>query len=154
MVETSNGGGTYVKKASTSLAFNTLIPFMVLKPRDVQEILEFRRGIESMVAGYAAERATDEDIIELNEIVSHMEQIYQSGDMKLYSESDYSFHQFIARLSKNSLIERVVDIIGDIFQQQISDSNLWLGAKAGHDGHLKIAEAIKKKNPKVSSFLQ
>ncbi len=153
LVETRPGGGTYVKSGSTStLNFQSILHELVLKPQDIFEMLEFRRGIEVLAAGYAAERATQEDILALEDLLADMGKSFESGDIGAYTSCDVGLHKMIAKISRNSLLERVVEIVSDIYMKQISVSNQWTGSAQGYAAHQKIVDAIRRRNPKAAAF--
>lgn len=153
LVETNTGGGTYVKTAALSaVEFNSLIPYIVLEPNDMWEMLEFRQGIEAMAAYHAARKATEQDIIELNALYERMSGYYHNQENASYAETDYELHRMIAHMARNSMLERVNSIIGSFFQKQIFETNVYLNVDVGFDDHRRIIHAIAQNNPKAASF--
>ena len=153
LVETKIGGGTYVKDAALAAAeFNEMIPFIVLDSRDLWEMLEFRQGIESMAAYYAAARATDEDLEQLKQLYDRMVAAFHENDLNTYSNLDYEFHLFISHIAHNSVLEKVNGILSRFFQSQIEESNREIGHVAGFEEHQRIMNALVTRNQRAAEF--
>lgn len=69
---------------------------------DVRELFELRRAIEPMAGALAAERATPEQIAELEAVLVEMEDVADDGER--FAEPDLVFHQAILRMTGNELI--------------------------------------------------
>lgn len=69
---------------------------------DVRELFELRRAIEPMAGSLAAERATLEQIAELEAVLAEMETVADDGER--FAEPDLVFHQAILRMTGNELI--------------------------------------------------
>ncbi len=153
LVETKIGGGTYIKDAAMAAAeFNEMIPFIVLDSRDLWEMLEFRQGIEAMAAHYAAVRATDQELEQLQEIYARMAAAFQENDLAVYSNLDYEFHLFISHIAHNSVLEKVNGILSRFFQNQINESNREIGHTVGFEEHKRILNALVTRNQRASEF--
>ncbi len=75
------------------------------------KISEVRRGIEVLIAGYAAERATDEEIAGAREMT---EGLRDEVDGERRSLLDVEFHRALARMTHNDLFLIMLDSIGPI----------------------------------------
>ena len=75
------------------------------------KIHEVRTGIEIQIAGYAAERATDEEIEELSQLNEALNQADESDHEQL-SILDVEFHRAIARMTHNELYLIMLDSSG------------------------------------------
>ena len=71
--------------------------------RDAIEVLEARRAIESLAAGYAAIRRTDEDVAYLSRLVGEMEELTSSGQLLELSERNAALHGRILEISGHSV---------------------------------------------------
>jgi DNA-binding FadR family transcriptional regulator len=76
---------------------------------DVKALFELRRAIEPMSAALAAQRATAEQIDELNDALAEMEAVADDGD--LFAKPDLVFHQTILRMTGNELIGSLAALI-------------------------------------------
>lgn len=114
--------------------------------RDVMEMTELRKVIEPEAAGLAAERADDEEIRQMAEVVRDMQET--QGDVQNFVEHDTKFHLLIMKATGNKLF---VEIMNNI--QQLLRKNQLLVAKERNqimprsiDFHAKILTAIKGRN--------
>ena len=63
------------------------------------EILEARAVLESLAAGYAAERRTDAEARELTAITAEMERLHAAGELLAMSERNATLHRRIVEIS-------------------------------------------------------
>ncbi|MEW6666697.1 MAG: FadR/GntR family transcriptional regulator [Thermodesulfobacteriota bacterium] len=113
LLESRVGDGTYVRKFTPGVYINELVP-ITLKPEDQLEIMEFRRALEAEAIRLAAEKATDEELDELEEIHLRARDAFKKLDLETYFKEDMQFHMKIFRMSKNSLFVTTVETLGDV----------------------------------------
>lgn len=77
--------------------------------QDVTALFELRRAIEPMSAALAAQRATPEQIAELDAALLEMEAVGDDGDQ--FAKPDLVFHQTILRMTGNELIGSLAALI-------------------------------------------
>jgi DNA-binding GntR family transcriptional regulator len=75
---------------------------------DVAETYGLRALLESYAARLAKERMTEEELTELEDIVSEMEVCAPKGDAACLSELDSHFHHRLYELSGHSLLMRIL----------------------------------------------
>jgi DNA-binding GntR family transcriptional regulator len=63
------------------------------------EILEARAALESLAAGYAAERRSDDEAAELQSLVTEMERLLGAGELLAMSERNAVMHRRILEIS-------------------------------------------------------
>jgi DNA-binding GntR family transcriptional regulator len=63
------------------------------------EILEARAALESLAAGYAAERRSDRDVDQLEALVDEMARLYEAGELLAISERNAALLRRILELS-------------------------------------------------------
>ncbi|UXN70357.1 FadR family transcriptional regulator [Devosia neptuniae] len=73
------------------------------------ELLEARLAIESSAAALAAERATNYDILVLEECIAQMEQ--ETEVVLLQEKGDRDFHMTIARMTNNAIIVSMIEAL-------------------------------------------
>ncbi len=121
-------------------------------PEKLLDLLIARRALEREAVRLAARNASARDIDELmayaeilDEVMSTSEHQHHDSHIATLGEK---FHDLIARASKNSFLIAALDLIG---QNLALRNALWSLAKqqetAPVDNHLKIAEAIRNRNP-------
>lgn len=76
---------------------------------DVRELFELRRAIEPMAGALAAERATPDQIAQLEAVLVEMEGVADDGER--FAEPDLVFHQMILRMTGNELIGSLAALI-------------------------------------------
>jgi GntR family transcriptional repressor for pyruvate dehydrogenase complex len=112
-------------------------------PEGLYDIIELRRGLETEAAALAAERITDEEVVQLRAIAERLRTGLNSPAE--WMSADYEFHAAIVRASKNKLILQTFNGISEHVRyvqrvahmqrdMRVPDYNLRL--------HLDIAEAI------------
>jgi DNA-binding GntR family transcriptional regulator len=74
--------------------------------KEIEDLYELRKTLESMAARLAVQRMTEADIDRFAAMLDEGVAALQRRDMALYADRDREFHQTIARLSDNlALIE-------------------------------------------------
>lgn len=150
MVEVKTGEGTFIRQIKSDLLVAPLVWALSIDKGSVIELLEVRNMLEVQMVGFAAERATMEEIGELGTILNNM-----GGDHakpEIMSESaDINFHYKIALASHNNIVIRLMDTIMDNVHQmmRISRSKLYEDPKTVgmiYSEHVNIFEAIKSKD--------
>ena len=108
VLETRYGDGVYVRSVSS---LNGGQPELVdiLNRYTLEEMVEMRKVVEAATAGFAAERATSEDLDRLADI--HRGARVGLDDMEAFVESDFAFHSAIAEATGNSLFCKTVQAV-------------------------------------------
>jgi DNA-binding GntR family transcriptional regulator len=70
---------------------------------DAIEILEARAALESLAAGYAAQRRTDAEARELQSLVDGMERLRRSGELLAMSERNAVMHRRVLEISRHEV---------------------------------------------------
>lgn len=153
LIKARPGGGTYLQaKISPILRLDGLSGGQTLSPAALVEMCEFRRDMDSLAAEYAAQRATDQDIRDLEAIVERMARHFERGEYREYSECDMELHVRIGGASHNSFIKRTLEITREMIRQHVEKSNQVLGMDNGYGQHRAIIDAIRKRNAKAAAF--
>lgn len=84
------------------------------------ELLQARQLIESNIAAFAASQIVKSDIIELRAILEQERQTLEQNKLYDYT-ADEMFHITIARATKNSILERILE---DLWYKR-SSSKMW-----------------------------
>jgi len=142
LVQSRQGNGTYVLASSEETVIQPLAAAFFHEKDSISDIFYVRKIIEPHVAQLAAEHATIEDITELSNIVSLQEEAIASG--KSTTEHDSAFHALLARISRNPVLERLLQAIVDLLEQT-RDNYLqnMEREKKSFIGHREIFTAVK-----------
>jgi DNA-binding FadR family transcriptional regulator len=106
LVETKNGGGTYVTQGSVESLGEILSVVLFHGFNDLEQIYEARRVIETWTAYLAAKRITEGQIERLEELVDQQEREVREG--KSGVETDFEFHLTIGRAAGNEVVSRLL----------------------------------------------
>lgn len=163
IVETRAGEGTFVKQFDIMEYISEMSDF-VTSPEMLEGVKEFRKCIETECARFAIERASADDIRQLEEVCTHYEsvateQIMSFDDhMNAIINADLDFHYQICKMSKNSLFvlaystarESIFRYVKSVFLNRYVSYTFGarqnLASSTALDNHKKIIEAIKKRD--------
>ena len=109
LVEIRRGRGTYVVSGDPAMLRDNGASPLNANGVSNRDLLEIRLMVEPMVAYYAALRATDEEIEEIDAQRIRIEKLAAEGKSVLKEEQD--FHTAIAMASHNNLVEQMLPII-------------------------------------------
>jgi len=82
--------------------------------KDINDVYEIRISLDTLAAGLAAERISDEELEELQRLLVKVGQAIEENDMAKVVESDIEFHDVLYRASRN---ERLRNIINNLREQ-------------------------------------
>ena len=119
MVQSRQGGGTYVTDRLESTFFDPWQEMMGAHPNLREDLLEFRRMLEGQAAEWAAERATDADLTRLNQAFDAMNQAFDADDSERRATTDIDFHQAIGEATHNVLIGHLSAALLRLMQDNI-----------------------------------
>jgi DNA-binding FadR family transcriptional regulator len=111
------GGGPVLLEPDSSHLSTTLVLLMQLSNAPYRVIFEARSALEPMISRLAASRISDEQLIELKQSVTLMEDELYDEDSFL--EANKGFHDVIAWASGNPLLGYLVDSLLDIMDGTI-----------------------------------
>ena len=103
------GSGVYVSESARYRAFQVTREELS-ELSDIIKLLEMRLAIETEMAGLAAARRDQDDIVAMRAALKHMREV--SGDPAASALADTRFHMAIARATKNDYFVRFIDFLG------------------------------------------
>ena len=106
--------GTYVNDESDIVSLNFLSN---VKMSDIDNLIEFRSMVEAELAGLAAERATDEQVENLQQLLASMHA--HRDDLAMLTFYDMQFHLEIANASHNNLLITTMHSVVKVFTKGI-----------------------------------
>jgi GntR family transcriptional regulator, transcriptional repressor for pyruvate dehydrogenase complex len=104
LLKSRQGGGTYVTAALEKHFFDPWQEMMGSYPNLREDMLEFRRMIEGQAAEWAAERATEADLLRLDHAFQTLAVSFESEDTEKRAAADIAFHLAIGDASHNVLV--------------------------------------------------
>ncbi|MDI7258911.1 MAG: FadR/GntR family transcriptional regulator [Thermodesulfobacteriota bacterium] len=117
-------GGAFVAQMGIKSVSDSLSNMVRLGKISVGDIWEFRLSIEPSISRLAAERRTDWDIQQMEEMTSIREKAVKTRKAPVVSNID--FHQAIAMAAKNPLIILVMNTIAEILMEEFKRFNFSL----------------------------
>lgn len=121
--------------------------------KDIVDVFEVRAALEALAAGLAAERATPE---ELEEMERASLQIYEASDGQIDNivERDTDFHNLIYKASRNQRLIQIITLLKEQIQRFRTTSLSQPGRlKHAVDEHKAIIEAISDRNVELANNL-
>ena len=110
VLEVRQGGGYYLSESSNSNLIASSFRFLKIKTsKDMHDLLETRRILESANASLAATKATKETIDRLREDIVQMR--LNCHNVEIISSFDLDFHFQIAKASGNLFLNSLTDIL-------------------------------------------
>jgi GntR family transcriptional repressor for pyruvate dehydrogenase complex len=145
LVQTKQGGGTFVKSGLSISQFDSLYSVMpIQKNQDLIVVLEYRKIMEKGTIALAQEKVTPQDIDELEKIYQRMQQ--SKDDLKTFSEADIAFHFKIGEISRNPIVIKVYDLIWGILSVAMTEITNIQGTQYGLKYHRMLIDALKKRD--------
>jgi GntR family transcriptional regulator, transcriptional repressor for pyruvate dehydrogenase complex len=148
-LEVKRGSGIYVGYGDTSILAKPLAWGMFLSRSSVGEVIEARSVIESALAGWAAERRLEEDLVIIGDLLEKLEK--SQDDKEAYIEYDLKFHLAIASAAQNKILFQVLNIFQHLLR-------VWMeityqethGARVSMISHRELLEALRVKDSQAA----
>ena len=108
LIDVRQGDGTYLKRTDSPLLPQAIEWGLLLGAKRVTDVVEARHHLEVLLAGLAAERRTEAQVIEMRRLVDVMERTAGSDE---FVAADVAFHLQISQAAGNeSLLQIMVSI--------------------------------------------
>jgi GntR family transcriptional repressor for pyruvate dehydrogenase complex len=111
--------GAYIAHVPPSIISDSIEHYTAFGSCSNKDLFALRMAIEPEAAALAAQHATPEDLDRLGELVTGIEEGFQSGDLDRYVENDVQFHGALATASRNELFNA---ILGGLLQVAIKNA--------------------------------
>ena len=150
LVKIEHGSGVYVtgKRPATESSSH----FQSVGTGLVVALAETRWILEPELASLAAERATNEELAEIEDLTRQMEDASQRGNN--FAELDVLFHRQIAYAARNPILYQTMEGVSDLFLESrktiLLDPDALLRALRYH---ALIADALKQRNAPQARLL-
>jgi GntR family transcriptional regulator, transcriptional repressor for pyruvate dehydrogenase complex len=153
IIEKRSGAGIFLKDLEGE-SIGQRVTNLLLTRKDLLEILELRRGIETEAAALAAQHATDLDLQKILEAHLNLIEANKAGGMGI--EEDRLFHYSIIHASNNSIYKEVFDTVGERFDEGMRLSK-WQSSKLpgrfeeAVKEHESILNALQKRDARMAA---
>ncbi len=112
-IRLGTGGGAMIKNAGTEQLTETLGLMIRSATLSVQDIGEFRQGMEGQIARLATQRATSEDIACLEALLEKARIKTDQGAVDAFLDIDQAIHKEMGRIAGNALYQYAAQVIHD-----------------------------------------
>ncbi len=145
IVETRRGIGVFVKEFSFKPLLDNLAYGLQDSLRDVEELREIRRVLETGLIDKTIEMVSPDDLAELRRVTAQMRKRAERNES--FAREDQEFHQLLFRCQNNHMLSALIDIFWVAFNKASNFNNLdnpnpldtWRD-------HHEIVEAVANKN--------
>jgi GntR family transcriptional repressor for pyruvate dehydrogenase complex len=117
LLEIQQGNRTFVRPITTRSIHDPLVAFSKNGPSNILKLLEIRKYLEVGTASLAAERATSDEIQQLDTLLKEMEEDLNRN--RLGAKSDFDFHSAIARATHNEAYLHIMQTVYDLLQEPL-----------------------------------
>ena len=147
LVDIQRGRGTFVGGAdSLANCVQLLRSALTISPRELLSYAELRTAIEVQAARQAAQRATIEDIKQLQALLKELNSINRPYPELL--EIDFRFHRKLVEIAGNELMKNLVEVIYEFIMAQMAQTTPSVrDNQLGRKLHREIVTAIKAHDP-------
>ncbi len=122
--------------------------------KDIAQVFEVRAAMESLAAGLAAQRITDEQIEQLERKLAEVKKAANSSDLDLIIKVDTEFHEIIYNASRNDRLVQILNNLGEQIQRYRRASLAHPGRlKDTLEEHQKLVDAIAERNVDLAQKL-
>ena len=143
------GGGAFIAELDHRPVTNSFQTLLHLKKISIKDIAEVRLIFEPEAARLAAERVTEEDIRELEEVIQQMSVAVEGRELP--DSFDLKFHQIIARAAGNPILTMLAESMLGVASKTITELHPSMDTlRHVLASHRKVFEAIRKRNGKLA----
>jgi DNA-binding GntR family transcriptional regulator len=119
-----------------------------------EELLEafpVRAALEALAARLAAERISEDELLQLAELLERMRGAAQRGDAHDQSQANASFHATIVRAARNATLERQWSFLEPYSRTYLTVSQPGLDLLALSERHVPILEALRARDGEAAA---
>lgn len=119
IIETRNGGGSYVQKFKFSRITDAAAKIMV-NHVTTEDILQYRRLLEiDAIRTVSMSAVKPVDVNQLCRLCDQMEESARQGNYESFANYDFDFHRYICKMSHNALFVYSYDMLGSIMKAHL-----------------------------------
>jgi GntR family transcriptional regulator, transcriptional repressor for pyruvate dehydrogenase complex len=104
LILSRHGGGTFVADVISDVFTEPVMDLIASHRRAIDDYLDYRKEIEAVAAGMAAERATNADLAMLSSVIETMRSAHKTGDFTEEAKADVEFHNTVSEIAHNIVL--------------------------------------------------
>ncbi len=140
------GKRTFIKSVASESMQDPLSLLIKTDTQKIFDLIEVRKAIETWGAFLAAQRATEEDIKRLENIIEEMRKAFEEG--RSWEKQDADFHLGMAQATHNTIQIHMMSTIYDLLRESVARVfRDRAKVKKLLDHHYRIFSAIKNHSP-------
>ncbi len=157
IIDIRPGEGTFIRDTDTDDIIRPLAMFLAVERSSLLDMFEMRRIFETATAGLAAQRASEEELDQIEAMLENMRERLNVQDPAKGEEFDAAFHYAVAEATHNSLLTKLFKTVSEEFAKANSVARRQLyqsgeeNAQKIIDQHAEIVAAIRSRSPEVAS---
>jgi GntR family transcriptional repressor for pyruvate dehydrogenase complex len=152
MLESRVGDGTFICPRSEFLSRPLLWAFTGINQTELGKIMEARVFLERDLAGLAAERASEEELAQIEDTIQAMSKNIAANEPVL--ESDMAFHLAVAEAAHNEVLANAAQLLRNLMKYWIQLKLLIRNVpSAALERHQAIYRAIRNRDPESARSL-
>lgn len=125
-----------------------------LSLKDIADVFEIRRALEGLAAELASERATDEELEQMERYLVKISEEIEVGDVDKVVETDTGFHSLLYKASRNERLTQIISNLREQIQRSRTTSLSYPGRmKIAVEEHRKIVEAVSARDGELARKL-
>lgn len=137
---------TFVRSITSKLLEDPLALLIKADTQKIFDLIEVRKAIETWAAYHAAQKASREDIEQLDTIIREMKRAFEEG--RSWEKQDADFHMAIAKATHNTIQMHIMSAIYDLLRESVA--KIFTDPKKVkklYQQHYQIFSAIKNHSP-------
>jgi GntR family transcriptional repressor for pyruvate dehydrogenase complex len=147
LVEVAHGTLPRVKPVDSSHVIDSLSTFLQRADHSLLHLLEVRRLLETAIAAMAAERATPEQIVAMEET---NRQLVEAETLDQQIDVDLRFHALMAEATKNPVFGILLDPLAHLMRLSRKTTLSHTGVARAASDHHEILSAIRRGDPEAA----
>jgi len=144
VIEVKHGLGTFVCSHPADSLTRRVDWSRLFDKEERRELMEARRVFDVALAGYAAQRATEEQVARMTALFKGMVDSWRAGDVERLDEHDVRFHLALAEAAGNSVLFQLAQSLYEVVDRFI---RLATHTATGMENHRRVLEAITRRHP-------
>jgi DNA-binding FadR family transcriptional regulator len=143
-LETRQGSGTFVRALEPSAEW---VPRV--RRAAVLDVYEVREALEVQAARLAAERRTDDDLVEIDRTLREREQARAAGEVEPFVDADLAFHGAVVAAAHNALLDEMFSSFLGVLREALVTvvQEVVIDEVDAADAHAALAAAIRAGDP-------
>lgn len=147
LIEVRHGDGTYLKRPDSALLPQVVEWGLLLGEQRTRDLVEARQKIETILAGLAAQRRSEEDLKRLQASLDRMRAASQNEQrVAEFVDADVAFHLHLAEAAGNTALRDVHSSIQALLRAWIGRVIAAGHAELSYEEHVPIMDAVQRRD--------